>query len=84
MVYDSEQTRCLMLSKETLERYRRMTPSERLALTLRACRESQPYLLHGTSELVERRFALLRKQNDERNHALLEALAAAEFDAEQP
>lgn len=73
-----------MLSKETLERYRQTTPSERLALTFRACRESQPYLLYGTSEIVDRRFALLRQQNDERNHALLKALAAAESGDEQP
>lgn len=68
-----------MLSRETIEWYRRMTPGERLTLTLRACRESQPYLLYGSPELVERRFALLRQQNDERNHALLEALAEAEL-----
>ncbi len=73
-----------MLSRETIAWYRRMTPGERLTLTLQACRESQPYLLHGSPEIVERRFALLRQQNDERNHALLEALAAAEFDDEQP
>ena len=73
-----------MLSKETLERYRRITPSERLGLTLEACEESLPYLFYGSPELVARRFELLRKQNNERNHALLEALAAAEFDHEQP
>jgi hypothetical protein len=34
-----------MLSKETLETYRRMTPGERLALTFEMIRENTPYLL---------------------------------------
>lgn len=34
-----------MLSTETLEAYRRMTPSQRLALSIEAMRESLPYLL---------------------------------------
>lgn len=67
-----------MLSRETLSAYRRMTPSERLALTLQAMRESGPYLLRGTKEVVDRRFELLRRENDERNRRLLEGLAAAE------
>jgi hypothetical protein len=50
-----------MLSRETLERYKRMTPSERLELTLRMIEESIPALLEGP------RFELLRRQNDERN-----------------
>lgn len=54
-----------------------MTPSERLALTLQAIRESQPYLLRGPEELVRRRFELLRRQNDERNRAMLTGLAEA-------
>jgi hypothetical protein len=33
-----------MLSPETLERYRRMTPGERLALTFKLTEESEPYL----------------------------------------
>jgi hypothetical protein len=64
-----------MLSRETLERYRRMTPSERLRLTLDMIEESLPYLLRGTSEVVDRRFELLRRQNDERNRRMLEAIA---------
>ncbi len=62
-----------MLSRETLEEYRRMTPSERLRLTLRMIEENLPYLLRGTPEEVDRRFELLRRQNDERNRRLLEA-----------
>jgi hypothetical protein len=34
-----------MLSKETLETYRRMTPGERLALTFEMIRENTPYQL---------------------------------------
>jgi hypothetical protein len=67
-----------MLSHETIEAYRRMTPSERLALTLRAMRESLPYLVHGPDEIVERRFELLRQENDARNRNMLTRLAAAQ------
>ena len=67
-----------MLSPETLERYRRMTPGERLKLTLQMTRENTPFLFKGDPELVERRFQLLRRQNDERNQAMLEAFARAE------
>jgi hypothetical protein len=64
-----------MLSKETLEEYRRMTPGERLSLTLKMIRESVPWLLHGPPEVVKRRFELLRRQNDERNRNMLEGIA---------
>lgn len=64
-----------MLSRETLERYRRMTPGERLALTFQLTEESEPFLLHGTPEQVKRRFELLRRQNDERNRRMLEGIA---------
>jgi hypothetical protein len=64
-----------MLSPETLEQYRRMTPSERLKLTLQMIDESIPYLLKGTPEQVDRRFELLRRQNDERNLRMLTAIA---------
>jgi hypothetical protein len=64
-----------MLSREA---YRRMTPSQRLALTLQAMRDSLPYLLRGPKEVVERRFALIRRENDLRNRAMLEGLAKAE------
>ncbi len=36
-----------MLSRETLEEYRRMTPGQRLALTLRLTEEATPYLFAG-------------------------------------
>jgi hypothetical protein len=64
-----------MLSPETLEQYRGMTPSERLRLTLEMITENTPYLLRGTPEEIDRRFELLRRQNDERNHRMLTAIA---------
>lgn len=65
-----------MLSQETLERYRRMTPGERLSLTFEMIRENAPYLLAGTSDVVDRRFELLRRDNELRNSRMLAALAA--------
>lgn len=64
-----------MLSPETLEMYRRMTPGERLKLTLEMIRENTPRLFRGTDAEVARRFEILRRQNDERNRRMLEALA---------
>jgi hypothetical protein len=64
-----------MLSRETLERYRQMTPGERLALTLEMTEESEPYLLYGTQEQVSRKFELLQRENDERNRRMLTAIA---------
>jgi phage terminase Nu1 subunit (DNA packaging protein) len=66
-----------MMSEETRERYRRMTPAERLRITLQMIREAIPELLRGPPEVVDRRFELLRRQNDERNRRILEALARA-------
>lgn len=64
-----------MLSKETLERYRRMTPGERLKLTFEMIRESTPWLLYGPPDVVDRRFELMRRENDERNRNMLTAIA---------
>ena len=64
-----------MLSPETLEAYRRMTPSERLQLTLEMTRANAPYLLLGTPEQVDRKLELLRRENDQRNKAMLRALS---------
>jgi hypothetical protein len=66
-----------MLSPETLERYRRMTPGERLALTFRLTDESTPYLFFGTPAQIKRRFELLRRQNAERNEGILAGIARA-------
>ena len=67
-----------MLSQETLEEYRRMTPGQRLAMALRMTSATTPYLFAGPPEVVHRRFELLRRQNDERNLRLSEAMSRAE------
>ncbi len=64
-----------MLHPETLEAYRRMTPSERLKLTLDMTRENFRRLLAGPPDIVARRFEVLRQQNDERNRRMLTAIA---------
>lgn len=66
-----------MLSRETIEYYRRMTHEERLKLTLQASREALPYLLQGPPEVVARRFERIRQEHDAGNRALLEGLARA-------
>jgi len=66
-----------MLSQETLEQYRRMLPSERLSLALRATREAIPHLLHDPAEIVDRKFELIRRENESRNRSMRERLAAA-------
>ena len=65
-----------MLSQETLDAYRRMTPGERLAIALDMMRENTPYLLAGRADVVDRRFELIRRENDLRNARSLAALAA--------
>jgi hypothetical protein len=64
-----------MLSRETLENYRRMTPGQRLALAFRLTDEATPYLFSGTPEQVKRKFELLRRQNEERNQRILAGIA---------
>jgi hypothetical protein len=64
-----------MLSDETLQQYREMTNGERLKLALQMTDDSLPYLLAGPPDVVDRRFELLNKQNDERNQRILEAIA---------
>jgi len=70
-----------MLSKETLERYRRMTTSQRAALVVQSMRENWPAMFIGSEEKVARRFELLRRQNDERNRNMLAGLARTRSDA---
>jgi hypothetical protein len=67
-----------MLSKETLERYRRMTAGQRLKLVLQSIDENEPYLLMGRPEVIERRFQLLERENQGRNKNILEGLALNE------
>lgn len=64
-----------MLHPETLEAYRRMTPSERLQLTVEMTRENARNMFHGTPAQVERRFEIVRAQNDDRNKRMLTAIA---------
>jgi len=64
-----------MLSPESLERYRRMSLSERLELVLQMIREETPHLLAGPPDVVDRRFELLRRENDLRNEAMLRGIA---------
>jgi len=64
-----------MLSRETLEAYRRMTASQRLALTMRMIRENTPFLLRGQPDVVARRFERIRQENDARNRNMLAAIA---------
>ena len=73
-----------MLSQETLENYRRMTPSERLRLTLQLQAQSEKYLLVGSPEVVRRKFELLQRENDARNKNMLTAIARTRPTAPAP
>ena len=64
-----------MLSQETLDAYRRMTPGERLAIALEITQANLPALLEGTPSVVARRFELLRRENDLRNEAIRRAIS---------
>lgn len=64
-----------MMHPETLAAYRRMSPSERLKLTLQMTRENGRAMFQGTPEQVERRFEIIHKQNEDRNYRMLEAIA---------
>lgn len=70
-----------MLSKETLERYRRMTPGERAAIVVQSMRENWPAMFEGSGEKIRKRFDLLRRQNDERNRNMLEGISRTRTDA---
>jgi hypothetical protein len=67
-----------MLSDEQLAAYRGMRPGQRLAVTFEMLDWSFPQLLRGPTDVVDRRFELLNRQNDERTRALLEGLARSE------
>jgi hypothetical protein len=64
-----------MLSRETLEAYRQMTPGQRLEIALEMMRPNMERMFAGTPEMVERRFELLRRQNEDRNCRMLTAIA---------
>jgi hypothetical protein len=63
-----------MLSQETLDEYRRMTPGQRLELAFLMIRENTPYLLKGRPDVVGRRFELLKRENDLRNAGIIGGL----------
>ncbi len=67
-----------MLSRETIEGYRRMTVSERLALVVKMTNENTAALVYGKPDVVRRRFELLRRQNDEECRLVLEHLSRLE------
>lgn len=67
-----------MLSQEQLENYRRMTPAERIALSLQMTEEQWPQLMSGPPGVVDRRFDLLDRENDARNRNMLAAFARME------
>ena len=67
-----------MLSRQSAEHWRKLTFSERLKVVLTMIDEAVPYLLRGTPEQIERRFDLLRRQNDERNRNMLAGIARSE------
>lgn len=64
-----------MLSRETLEEYRRMTVGQRMNLTLKAIRSSTFYMVQGRPDVVDRRFELLRRENELRNANMLRGIA---------
>jgi hypothetical protein len=64
-----------MLHPETLEMYRKMTLSEKMEVTLALIRENTPRMFQGTQEQIDRRFEILRLQNDDRNRRMLEAIS---------
>jgi len=70
-----------MLSPETIAEYRRMTPGQRLELSLRMTDENLPYLVQGRPEVIERRFEMLRRENDFRNHNIRVAMARTRQDS---
>ena len=67
-----------MLSPATLETYRRMTPGQRLELTLSMMADNEPYLLLGAAEQVARKFQRINDENDRRNRAMLTQLARSQ------
>jgi hypothetical protein len=64
-----------MLSRETLAKYRRMTPGERLKLTLELSDKHMSSLFKGTPREIERRFERMRRDKAERNFNMLMGLA---------
>ena len=68
-----------MLSPETLESYRCMTPAERLRLTFELSRPAWRALTEGDPKVVQRRFERLEQENDLRNRRISAGLRRAEL-----
>lgn len=64
-----------MTSPETLETYRKMSIEERFNLVVEMTKAASKALCEGPPEVVNRRFEILRMQNDDRNRRMLETLA---------
>ncbi len=64
-----------MLHPETLDVYRRMTPSEKMAVAVRMMQENAERFFSVPDELIQRRLEILRKQNDDRNQRMLTAMS---------
>ncbi len=62
-------------SREKLEEYRRMTPGERLDLTLKMSKQYQHCLFKGTPYQIKRRFERMRQFRDEGHRLMCEAFA---------
>ena len=69
-----------MLSRATLQTYRNMTLGERFKLACDMSDQAALDLLSGPPDVVALRFELLRRQNDERNRRMLEAIARTKPD----
>lgn len=67
-----------MLSPETLESYRRMTPAERLRLTIDLSRSAWSSLNEGSPDIVNRRYLRLEQENEQRNLMISEGLRQSE------
>ncbi|MCR9295591.1 MAG: hypothetical protein NXI32_22975 [bacterium] len=67
-----------MLSPETLDTYRRMSPGQRLRLTLDLSHTAWRALLEGPPEVVARRFERLRQENELRDQRITAGLKRAE------
>jgi hypothetical protein len=62
-----------MLSQQSVSHYLSLTPGERLKITLEACRRHEPCLLIGEPDHVDRKFELIRRENEARNANLIAA-----------
>ena len=72
-----------MLSPETLESYRQMTPAQRLQLTFELCRPAWIALTEGKPEIVARRCQRIREENDLRTQRICEGLRRCEINLAQ-